>query len=406
MGLLSGISGALFGSPDTGASEATHRRAQELAEKAGLIFEDLDAPTQQELIDSLRYLEDVPYEEAVELGPSGMEVLQADPELVAQQKKTLGKLGQIGDEGLTAEDVYEREQLMDRISGNEQARQKAIQREMAERGVDNSGIEIASRLQSSQSSANRARQEGQALEAEKYRRALQGITAAGSLAGQMRGQEFGEGAQKASAADQIAQFNALQRGGVQQRNIAQQRGIAAQKATTRQQAYDNEMRKRQAQAGAYSGAAQQATQQAAGQQQAALQEHSAGTQLFGSLAGAAASAFVASDINAKENIESAKPEIDNMMENLDAASYDYKEPEKFGEGRQIGVMAQDLEKSKLGDQFTEDDIDGEGTKGINYGKMAPTLLASQVEQHKETKDLKTRVGELEALLNAFRGKGE
>jgi len=271
---------------------------------------------------------------------------------------------------------------------------------MAERGVSGSGVELAAQLQSSQSSANRAQQEGQALEAEKYRRALQGMSATGSLAGTIREEEFGEQSEKASASDRIAQFNALQRAGAQQRNIAQQRGIAAQKTSATQQAFQNELAKKQAQAAAYTGAGQQAGQQAAGQQDGALQEWSAGPQLLSSVLGAGA--VYASDINAKKEIKPADGEIDKMLNNLEPSSYEYKEPEKFGQGRQVGVMAQDLEKSRVGEQFVEDDIDGNGTKGINYGQMAPAILASQVKLNKDNKDLKSKVEQLTQLLEALR----
>ena len=63
-------------------------------------------------------------------------------------------------------------------------------------------------------------------------------------------------------------------------------------------------------------------------------------------------------------------------------------------------MAQDLEKSEIGERFVDEDE--EGVKMVNYGKMSPTLLAAQSKQHEEIKDLKSKIEELEAMLGKYR----
>jgi len=50
-------------------------------------------------------------------------------------------------------------------------------------------------------------------------RALEAMLQGGNLAGQIRGQEFGEQAQIATAGDAIDKFNALNRIGIQERNV-------------------------------------------------------------------------------------------------------------------------------------------------------------------------------------------
>lgn len=107
------------------------------------------------------------------------------------------------------------------------------------------------------------------------------------------------------------------------------------------------------------------------------------TQLIGGIgqAGATmgAAAMMASDINAKKNIAPADDQTKNfldlqyrkMMNELQPYSYDYKN-EKNGSGPQLGVMAQDLEKSPAGKQMV---AEKDGTKMIvpNVG----TILGAQ-----------------------------
>lgn len=398
--------GLFSSSKERGAAAATLAQAKEMAEKAGLVFEQLDPPTQQQLIDSIKFQEEVPEEQAQEIARQDMEILKTDPSLYSEQKDQLAKLSELSSMGLTPEEVMEREMMMNSVAGQEQSRQKAIVQNMNERGVGGSGIEAAQRLQSSQGAANRARSEAMNLEAQKNKRALEAIGQTASLAGQMRGQEF----QKASAADQIAQFNAQQRTGAQGRNIAAARDIAKQKSGALDKAYGYDFQKAQAQSGAYGNQANMLGNVAGSQAQAAAQKSAAGMQLIGSAIGAGAG-LAASDVNCKKDINPGKEKLDEMYDKLNAYQYKYKNPEKHGEGEQLGIMAQDLEQSELGKQFVvEDQGDNEelgmGTKMIDYGSMAPTIVAAQAEMKKENKDMKSRVEQLENMLNIFRGNRE
>lgn len=76
-------------------------------------------------------------------------------------------------------------------------------------------------------------------------------------------------------------------------------------------------------------------------------------------------AMAASDVNVKKNIEPGSEETKNfldlqyrkMMNELTPYSYDYKD-DKYGSGPQLGVMAQDLEKSPIGKQMVGESKDG------------------------------------------------
>jgi len=105
-------------------------------------------------------------------------------------------------------------------------------------------------------------------------------------------------------------------------------------------------------------------------------------------------AAAASDINLKKNIkkkdigtELTGDRLTDFLEKLDAYDYDYKD-EKYGEGRQTSVMAQDLEASEIGKKAVIETPEG---KMVNYGKLLPEMLAATAQTHK-------RINKLEEAL--------
>jgi len=110
----------------------------------------------------------------------------------------------------------------------------------------------------------------------------------------------------------------------------------------------------------------------------------AGAQGAGTAAGAGAVPPVPSDRRAKKKIKRSKDELDEFMDNLKAYSYEYKK-EKHGKGSHTSVMAQDLEKSKLGSQMVK--RDEEGTKVVDYGQGLAAMLASTVRLNERIKKL-------------------
>lgn len=95
--------------------------------------------------------------------------------------------------------------------------------------------------------------------------------------------------------------------------------------------------------------------------------------LFDTFANIGAAAV--SDENSKENIkkeDNSADKISNFMDALKSYTYDYKD-EKNGQGKQMGVMAQDLEKTQVGSQMVEDTENG---KMVDFGKGFGAILAS------------------------------
>jgi hypothetical protein len=184
--------------------------------------------------------------------------IQVDPQLEQAQMAALQSLQQMGQGGLTASEKAVLNQLRRENSGQEQARQGAILQNMAERGIGGSGLELAARLSSSQASADRASQESDRLAAMAQQRALESIQKAGNMAGEVRGQDFGEKSQIAKAKDVINQFNTANRQSLESRNVnalneAQVRNlqekqrVADQQTQLRnqQQAYNKELQQKQ-----------------------------------------------------------------------------------------------------------------------------------------------------------------
>lgn len=97
--------------------------------------------------------------------------------------------------------------------------------------------------------------------------------------------------------------------------------------------------------------------------------------LIGQGAGAAALAF--SDERLKKNlVPVSKSDLDELRKELKAFHFEYKD-EMHGEGRWIGIKAQDLEKTKLGKSIVIENEKGE--KMIDVAKVMSVFLATMAE---------------------------
>lgn len=101
-------------------------------------------------------------------------------------------------------------------------------------------------------------------------------------------------------------------------------------------------------------------------------------------------AIAASDRTAKKDIKSASKDIKEFLGALEASKYKYKEPNKpgRGQGEFVSVMAQELEKTKLGKSMVGKDA--EGVKNVDYGKGFGAILAAQVELNKRLAELESK----------------
>lgn len=98
---------------------------------------------------------------------------------------------------------------------------------------------------------------------------------------------------------------------------------------------------------------------------------STGQRLLGLAGGAAQAGMVASDRTKKKNIADGGDDADALIRALKAHSYDYKD-EKHGKGRQLGIMAQALEKVPGGRQAVLNTPQG---KMVDTAKLTGALAA-------------------------------
>jgi hypothetical protein len=281
--------------------------------------------------------------------------------------------------GLTASDRYELAKVKSEEDAQQRGSREAILQQEAMKGRSGGGQELLSQLQNQQASATRQSMRDQAIAAQSQQAKMAALQGVGQMGTQMRGQEFDEQAKQAQAKDLIDQFNVQNQLKVQQGNVDTRNRAAESNLANRQRIAEgnvnlgNQEREYNTGAGQRTFQNQMAMAQARAGQQAAQanlmgQQSSSTMNMLGQGAVAAATA---SDIRVKKNIEEAPMDIDNFLNEITGYKFNYKDPERHGEGRRLGVMAQDLEKSEMGDDVV---IDGP-TKAIDNEKALHALLA-------------------------------
>lgn len=230
--------------------------------------------------------------EAEQLGPSAMEDIQLDPKLKGMQMQALEALQQRSETGLTPEDKMAMEELMEGVGAQEKSQRAAIEQEMARKGMGDSGAALMSKLQSSQGSANQARQQARALAQQSSQARQQALAQMAQQASGMESADWQRQSGVASARDRIAAANAANRQQVSAQNLAARQAIANQQAALRnqetqynigraQQQFQNEL----ARAGAQGGVASNMSNIAAQTPQGPSTMQTIGT-IAGGIAGA------------------------------------------------------------------------------------------------------------------------
>lgn len=93
--------------------------------------------------------------------------------------------------------------------------------------------------------------------------------------------------------------------------------------------------------------------------------------------GSVGAAAAMSDRRTKKNVEDGRGAVREFLSKLKASTWDYKD-EKHGRGRHAGVMAQDVEKSKLGKDIVIETPEG---KMLDTKKALGAVLASVADLH-------------------------
>lgn len=278
------------------------------------------------------------------------------------------QLGQAGQASMGGQYAQQQGQLgrmlMDRANG-----QGLVSEQLARRGTDD-----AIRAQSSFAAG--ARPGNSALAA---RQAMQNASSAmAGLAGERALSGAAESAQAAGlAGNVIGQARGQEMAG-SQFNVGQQNQRQLDQAgmeMARRNQYLNALQG-QGQAGYQQGslsAQGEGLQQQLDQQRAmyAAQNQGAGWDRIMNLGSTLGGAALMSDRRAKKDITDARPDADRFLKKLHAKAWTYKDRSN-GEGRHVGVMAQDLEQT-VGKRAV---IDTPRGKMVDYNQLAPVLTAA------------------------------
>lgn len=169
---------------------------------------------------------------ATKQGGTEYDKMQSDPRLQAAQMKALDSLGREGDQsGMTAEDRATYEAFQGDAARKEKSQRDAV----LARTQPNSGARIAMMGLNQQASADRGAQAALGMAGDARTRALQAMSQGGQLAGNIRGQNFQEGAARAGAQDAINRFNAGQQTDMDKYKYGQEQELADKREKLRQQ---------------------------------------------------------------------------------------------------------------------------------------------------------------------------
>lgn len=157
----------------------------------------------------------------VKLGESKLTGISTDPTYRAAQLQALSQLQKLGEEGgMTLTERANLERGLSDIAAQQRGQREAILQAARQRGGYGSGTALAAQLMAQQAGAQQASQLGLDINAAAQRRALEAIQQAGTMGGQLRGQEFSEQEKIARAQDEIARWNAANQQNIQSQNVA------------------------------------------------------------------------------------------------------------------------------------------------------------------------------------------
>jgi hypothetical protein len=207
--------------------------------------------------------------DTVTAGGSGM-----DAELAA-----IGQLQNIVNSGgADAEEQANIQGILNTLGTTERGANEAIVNQNARQGIANSGLTMAAKLQAEQDAATNANMNALQTGASEEARNLAAIQGLGSAGSAVQGQEYTAGANKASAANAIAQFNAQQNQDISKLNTTQANAAKAANLANAQDVSNKNTQTGQMQEESIPAAQQQAYEDA-------LQKASAGSALAEAAAG-------------------------------------------------------------------------------------------------------------------------
>lgn len=244
--LVGGIGAGIGAWLGADASEEERKRAEETLRSIERLYEGVNP-----------YVS-AGHEDTFNLGPSAMEGVasQVDPTLRSTQLQALRGLMDAGTSG--GMDAQSRASLMQgqAMAAREQrAQQGALRSDFQQRGMGGGGLELGLRAAAGQQAANANAMAGVQAAGDARQRALAALQSGAGIAGQVRGADYGQAADRANSRDRVAEYNSRNSQGVAGRNI--DRALGA-----RQQTVNNQFRQADGRAGALQGQVQMSREEA------------------------------------------------------------------------------------------------------------------------------------------------
>lgn len=138
---------------------------------------------------------------------SAYDGITEDPRLKDTEMRALNGLMDYADDGETAGSRARLNSITDEMNQHIKGNRMAVLENARARGVAGSGIEQANNLLSSQEASMNANRQGTQAAADAESRALSALSSAGTLGGNVRGQDYEVASGKAAAKDAIGKFN-------------------------------------------------------------------------------------------------------------------------------------------------------------------------------------------------------
>ena len=310
--------------------------------------------------------------------------------------------------GLTDADKADLNNIINQSQIVNKGNQERIIQNAQERGVGGSGVEMANRLISQQTSANDLNTRGLEInkQAEAAKQAaLQNLLTGGTT---VRSADYNQQAEKAKAQDEINRFNTNNQVGQQQRNIQQQNVAQTGNLNNRQdiankntvlknqetsnaadfagENFDRNLQIASGKTGANNQVVNQYNTRAAANAKLSGDLISLGKQgataafpetmaMFSKPETAAAGSYFFSDENCKTDMKEFDPS--DFLDSIVPTKFKYKKDTPNTDQKQnYGVIAQDLEKTPEGKSLVYDTPEG---KMVDGKKAIPLIMAALAE---------------------------
>ena len=174
--------------------------------------------------------------QSYQAGPSAYGGIQTDPSGHQAQQAQMAALSNLAKNGgRNAASDANLAQIQQGENANAAGQRGAIMQNMQARGMGGSGNSLLAQLSNSQNATNNQSAQDMQVRGQDQNTALQAGQAAAGIGSNMENQSFNEQAQKASAADAIAKFNAGNQGQTSMFNAGQGNAVGESNAGRNQQ---------------------------------------------------------------------------------------------------------------------------------------------------------------------------